>query len=106
MAFCSQHVVEPKIACGHLWLLAAQYKMHVHAMRASIGGHHATKVGLVSAHGQKGVALGTQRVGNQEVEQHSIQDQIAARDAVGQQTAVTKKHRGLYFTKLVPPGGG
>lgn len=46
------------------------------------------------------------RVGNQEVEQHSIQDQIAARDALSQTTAVAKKHRGLYFTKLVPPGGG
>lgn len=46
------------------------------------------------------------KVGNQEVEQHSIKDQIAARDALAQSTAVRKNHRGLYFTKLVPPGGG
>lgn len=46
------------------------------------------------------------KVGNQEIEQHSIQDLIAARDAVANQTAATQPHFGLRFTKLVPPGAG
>ena len=46
------------------------------------------------------------RVGSEEVEQHSIQDQIAADNHAKAATAAGKKHFGLRFTKLKPPAGG
>ena len=52
--------------------------------------------------------LGPKRVqvGNQSVEQHSIDDQIKAANFLSGQTAASKPHFGLRFTKLIPPGGG
>ena len=38
------------------------------------------------------------------VEQHSLSDQIAAAKFVAAKDATNKKHRGLRFNKLVPPG--
>lgn len=38
------------------------------------------------------------------VEQHPIQDQIAADKYVEGQTAASRKHRGIRFTKLISPG--
>jgi len=40
------------------------------------------------------------------VQQHSLADQIAARNDVASQEAASKAHRGLRFTKLIPPGCG
>jgi hypothetical protein len=40
------------------------------------------------------------------VNQHSIAEQIAARNDVASQSSASKGHRGLRFTKLVPPGCG
>lgn len=39
------------------------------------------------------------------VEQHSIQEQIAADRYVASKQAMTRAHRGLRFNKIVPPGG-
>ena len=51
-------------------------------------------------------ALGPKKVSvdGQSVEQHSIQDQIAAQEYLANQKAAKRAHRGLMFTKLVPPG--
>jgi hypothetical protein len=38
------------------------------------------------------------------VQQHSIPDQIAADQYLSAKSAATKKHRGLRFTRLLPPG--
>lgn len=38
------------------------------------------------------------------VEQHSLADQIAADRYLAAKDAASKKHRGLRFNKLVPPG--
>ncbi len=38
------------------------------------------------------------------VEQHKLSDQIAADKHLAGKDAVNKKHRGLRFNKLVPPG--
>ena len=53
-------------------------------------------------------ALGPKRVqvGNQSVEQHSIADQILARDAEANETAKSRSDFGIRFTKIIPPGGG
>lgn len=40
------------------------------------------------------------------VQQHSLADQIAARNDVAAQSSTSKAHRGLRFTKLIPPGCG
>lgn len=40
------------------------------------------------------------------VQQHSLADQIAARNDVASQSSASKAHRGLRFTKLIPPGCG
>jgi hypothetical protein len=40
------------------------------------------------------------------VNQHSLADQIAARNAVAANTASSSAKFGLRFTKLVPPGCG
>lgn len=40
------------------------------------------------------------------VEQHSLQDQIAADRYLKGDEGAEKAHRGLRFTKLVMPGGG
>lgn len=45
-------------------------------------------------------------VDGQSVTQHSIDDQIKAANHVAGQTAASKPHFGLRFTKLIPPGGG
>ncbi len=37
-------------------------------------------------------------------EQHSIQDQIAADQYLASKRAATKPHRGLRFSRIVPPG--
>ena len=37
-------------------------------------------------------------------EQHSIQDQIAADRYLAGKRAATKPHRGLRFTRIIPPG--
>jgi len=39
------------------------------------------------------------------VEQHSLQDQIAADRYLSAKNAVCSKYRGLKFNKLAPPGG-
>jgi len=51
-------------------------------------------------------ATGPKRASNEtgSVEQHSIQDQIAADKHVASGEAVKKKPRGLRFSKLEPPG--
>lgn len=50
------------------------------------------------------------RIANQEVEQHSLADQIAAAKYLAESSnataAATQAHFGLRFTKLVPPGAG
>jgi hypothetical protein len=38
------------------------------------------------------------------VEQHPLEDQIAADKHLAAKQAVKKKHRGLRFSKLAPPG--
>lgn len=38
------------------------------------------------------------------VEQHSIQDQIAADRYLASKAAANKPHRGMRFTRIVPPG--
>jgi hypothetical protein len=38
------------------------------------------------------------------VEQHKLTEQIAADKHLAAKNAVQKKHRGLRFNKLVPPG--
>jgi hypothetical protein len=38
------------------------------------------------------------------VEQHKLTEQIAADKHLAGKNAVQKKHRGLRFNKLVPPG--
>ena len=40
------------------------------------------------------------------VQQHSIAEQIAARNDVASQSSASKAHRGIRFTRLVPPGCG
>lgn len=37
-------------------------------------------------------------------EQHSLQDQIAADRYLAAKAAASKAHRGLRFTRIVPPG--
>ncbi len=54
-----------------------------------------------NAKGPKRVTVGTETV-----EQHPIQDQIAADDHATRKAAAARKHFGLRFTKLVPPGAG
>lgn len=53
-------------------------------------------------------ALGPKRVevDGEEVEQHSIADQIAADQHLAAASAAAQPHFGLRFTKLVPPGAG
>ena len=53
-------------------------------------------------------ALGPKRVqvGDQSVEQHSIKDLIAADNHQQSQTAKSRAHMGLRFTKIIPPGAG
>jgi hypothetical protein len=46
------------------------------------------------------------QVGTESVEQHSLKDQLAAHDRINAATAAQRKHFGLRFQKLVPPGGG
>lgn len=46
------------------------------------------------------------RVGQQEVEQHSIADQIEAANYTAAQGAAAQPHFGLRFTKQVPGGCG
>ena len=46
------------------------------------------------------------RDGSQEVEQHSIPDQIKADDHVNSATAAGRNHMGLRFTRLIPPAAG
>ena len=38
------------------------------------------------------------------IEQHSIQDQIAADRYLASKRAASKPHRGMRFTRIVPPG--
>lgn len=38
------------------------------------------------------------------VEQHSIQDQIAADRYLASKRAANKPHRGLRFSRIIPPG--
>ena len=38
------------------------------------------------------------------VDQHPLPDQITVAKYRAARTAVARPHRGLYFTKLVPPG--
>lgn len=38
------------------------------------------------------------------VEQHSIQDQIAADRYLASKRAANRPHRGLRFSRIVPPG--
>ena len=54
------------------------------------------------------VAIGPKKVtvGTESVEQHSIGDLIEAAKYAASQNAKAKKHFGLRFTRLVPPGGG
>lgn len=40
------------------------------------------------------------------VTQHSLNEQIAARNDSAAQAAASKAHRGIRFTRLVPPGCG
>lgn len=58
----------------------------------------------VNARGPKKV-----KRGENEIEYHSIQDQIAADEyadkKAGKTAAAGKAHFGLRFTKLIPPGG-
>ena len=53
-------------------------------------------------------ALGPKRVqvGNQSVEQQSVDDQIKADQYLAAKQAATKSHLGLRFTKIIPPGAG
>lgn len=53
-------------------------------------------------------ALGPKRVqvGNESVEQHSIQEQIDADNHQAAKAAGGRSHFGLRFTKIIPPGGG
>lgn len=53
-------------------------------------------------------ALGPKRVqvGNQSVEQHSIEEQIAADRHGKANTAAGKNHFGVRFIQIVPPGAG
>lgn len=44
------------------------------------------------------------RVGNQEVERHSIKEQIEADKYLGAKTAAASDYRGLVFNKISPPG--
>lgn len=46
------------------------------------------------------------RVGNQEVEQHPLKDQIEADNHVAAKTAATRNHLGIRFRKIIPPGAG
>ena len=38
------------------------------------------------------------------IEQHSIQDQIAADRYLASKRAANKPHRGMRFTRIIPPG--
>jgi hypothetical protein len=38
------------------------------------------------------------------IEQHSIQDQIAADRYLASKRAAAKPHRGMRFTRIIPPG--
>ena len=51
-------------------------------------------------------ASGPKRVEGEDVtvEQHPLRDQIAADKHVSAQDGVSKKHRGLRFSKFSPPG--
>jgi hypothetical protein len=51
---------------------------------------------------------GVQRVSvdGQSVDAMSIDDRIKAAKYLAGQQAASKNHRGLRFTKLIPPGGG
>lgn len=40
------------------------------------------------------------------VQEHAIQDQIAAAQHLAAQSAASQPHFGLRFTKLIPPGAG
>jgi len=53
-------------------------------------------------------ALGPKRVqvGNQSVEQQSIDDQIKADQYLAAKKAASKPHLGLRFIKIIPPGAG
>lgn len=53
-------------------------------------------------------ALGPKKVKleNEEVEQHSISDQIAADNHAAAKTSASKPHFGLRFAKQIPPGAG
>ncbi len=53
-------------------------------------------------------ALGPKRVqvGNQSVEQQSIDDQIKADQYLAAKQAAKKSNLGLRFTKIIPPGAG
>jgi hypothetical protein len=46
------------------------------------------------------------QVGNQSVEQQSIDDQIKADQYLAAKKAAAKPHLGLRFTKIIPPGAG
>ena len=46
------------------------------------------------------------RVGGESVEQHSIQDQIAADQYAKAQSAAAKNHLGVRFIQIIPPGAG
>jgi hypothetical protein len=46
------------------------------------------------------------KFGQREVEQHSIGDQLKAREAAASDAASTQPHRGIRLTKLISPGTG
>lgn len=54
------------------------------------------------------VALGPKAVSvdGRSVQEHSIPDLIQAAKFAQAQATTSKPHRGMRFTKLVPPGGG
>ncbi len=57
---------------------------------------------------EENVLQGLKRVSVQghEVEVHSLPDQIQAAQYLAAQSAKSQPHRGLRFTKIVPPGAG
>lgn len=46
------------------------------------------------------------QVGNESVEAHPIQDQIAADRYAKGQSAAAKNHFGIRFGQIIPPGAG
>lgn len=46
------------------------------------------------------------QVGNQSVEAHPIQDQIAADRYAKGESGTSRNHMGLRFMKIIPPGAG